>query len=287
MHNNICFTPCVSRKAKPRAVDQFEFNRANLFQFITSRMASSVEVLFTPAEYRLLRERDLSHTTCVVFDILRATSTIVTALAAGAEGVVPVCEIKEALAWRKGYPNALLAGERGGLRITDPTGYFDFGNSPREFTAARVQGKIIVTTTTNGTRALMACADAEEIIVGSFLNLRATTNYLTSKSRQNICLVCAGTGEAAALEDTLAAGAMCDLLKSAAPANHLQDSAAIARSTFLQSRNDLPDALRESSNARRLLGLPELQEDVGFCLRTDTLDLVAVCDANEIVRRLH
>jgi len=252
-------------------------------------MACEIEVLFTPAEFRVLSERDLSRTTCVVFDILRATSTIVTALAAGAQGVLPVSEISEALDWRRRRPDVLLAGERSGFRIdTALTGgiEFELGNSPREFTAARVSGKLIVTTTTNGTRAFRACVGAAEIVVASFLNLSATARYLTSRHSEHICLVCAGTGAAVALEDTLAAGALCEQLTSTELATELQDSARVARSAFLQARPHLTDAIGQACNARRLLRLPDLHDDVGFCLHLDALDLVAVSDAHGVVRRL-
>src|ERR1043165_3076032 len=116
----------------------------------------TIEVLFTPAEFETLRTRDLSETTCVVFDVLRATSSMVTALANGAEAIMPVEEISEALAIKADDPSVLLAGERHGVRIEGTLSggvRFDFGNSPREFTADKVRGKRIVTTTTNGTRA--------------------------------------------------------------------------------------------------------------------------------------
>ena len=144
-------------------------------------MATRIEVLFTPVEFRGLSTRDLSRTTCVVFDVLRATSTIVTALAAGAAGVVAMGEIAEALAWRSRRPDVLLAGEREGLRIgATLTGGvdFDLGNSPREFTTAVVAEKLIVMTTTNGTRALRACAGAAGLLAGSFLNLAATVEFI-------------------------------------------------------------------------------------------------------------
>lgn len=251
-------------------------------------MAAEVEVLFSPAEFRTLPGRDLSQTTCVVFDILRATSTMVTALAAGALGIRPVAEINEALDCRRRQPEVLLAGERNGVRIGAAlTGgvEFDLGNSPREFTAARVAGKTIVSTTTNGTRAWRACAGAEELMVGSFLNLHATALYLADRPRKKICLVCAGTGEAAALEDILAAGALCEELKSIQPATELQDAATIARSAFLQARENLADAIGEARNARRLLRLPELRDDVEFCLKLNTLSLVAAGDADGVLRR--
>lgn len=253
-------------------------------------MACLVEVCFTPAEFRTLCERDLSRTTCVVFDVLRATSTIVTALAAGARGVLPVSEISEALAWRARQPEVLLAGERDGLRIGGVlTGgvEFDFGNSPREFLPAVVAGKLIVTTTTNGTRALRACAGAEEIMVGSFLNLSATIRHLTHRTREHIYLVCAGTGENAALEDTLAAGAVCEGLASVvAMTARLEDSARIARGTFLHARDQFADTLGEARNARRLLRLPELRDDVEFCVRQDVFDFAAASDADGWLRRL-
>src|SRR5215831_257960 len=107
----------------------------------------SVEVLFTPAEFETLRTRDLSNTTCVVFDVLRATSSMVTALANGAEAIMPVSEIAEALEIKRKDPDVLLAGERDGVRIEAAlTGGvpFDLGNSPREFTKEKVAGKKIV-----------------------------------------------------------------------------------------------------------------------------------------------
>src|SRR6266508_6551746 len=118
---------------------------------ILSNMGCNIEVLFTPAEFRALPQRDLANTVCVVFDILRATSTIVTALANGAAAFIPVEEISEALTRRRQRPDALLAGERDGLRIGAAlTGgvEFDLGNSPREFTREKVAGKTIIATTT-------------------------------------------------------------------------------------------------------------------------------------------
>jgi len=252
-------------------------------------MGCQVEVLFTPIEFRALRDRDLTHATCVVFDVLRATSTIVTALAAGASGVQPVCEIAEAITLRHAQPEVLLAGERDGLRIGAAlTGgiEFDFGNSPREFTAEKVCGKTIAITTTNGTCALRACAGAGKVLIASFLNLTATAEFLRRENSEHICIVCAGTGEDAALEDTLAAGALCDALKLSDADSEIEDSALIARGAFLEARCDLAHAIGEARNARRLLSQAELRDDVEFCLRVDALPVVATNDANGIIRRL-
>src|ERR1019366_1376956 len=144
-------------------------------------MTTTLEVLFAPTEFALLNQRDLRQTVCVVFDVLRATSTMVPALANGATAIAPAAEIAEALAIRQRQPEILLAGERDGIRIegrlTGGLG-FDLGNSPREFTAAKVGGKTVAMTTTNGTRALRACARAAVVLVGSFLNLRATAELI-------------------------------------------------------------------------------------------------------------
>ena len=128
---------------------------------------------------------------------------------------MPCATIEEAVAARKADPNLLLAGERGGQRITAAVSGsldFDLGNSPREMTADIVSGKRLATTTTNGTRALQACRGAERVWLGSFLNLSALGQTIRKANPQRLLLVCAGTGEAAALEDALGAGALCDLL---------------------------------------------------------------------------
>jgi 2-phosphosulfolactate phosphatase len=241
----------------------------------------TLEVLFSPAEFAGLPQRDLSRTVCVVFDVLRATSTIVTALANGATAVIPAAEISEALAWREKLPGVLLAGERDGIRLSRAvTGgvEFDLGNSPREFTPDIVRGKTIVTTTTNGTRALRACAAAESVLAGSFLNLRATAQHLAGLNADNVLLVCSGTGETAALEDTLAAGALVNLID--ANQATLTDSARIARELFLRFENDLVGAIALSTNGSRLLANPTLREDVAFCLRRDVFDLMAEMTGN-------
>ena len=129
-------------------------------------MKAALEVTFAPAEFEALKGRDLSRTTCVVFDVLRATSTMALALSNGEEAIIPVAGIAEALRLREEQPAMLLAGERDGVRIPASLAGgvdFDLGNSPREFTRDKVQGKTIVMTTTNGTRALRACAGARRV----------------------------------------------------------------------------------------------------------------------------
>ncbi len=240
--------------------------------------AKSCEVLFSPAEFMALQKRDLSRAVCVVFDILRATTSMTFALANGAAAVLPVNDIPDALALRATFPEALLAGERHGLRIgAELTGgvEFDLGNSPREFTPAKVAGRKIIMTTTNGTRALRACAGAKQVFIGSFPNLTATATAVLASEPKQLFLVCAGTYEEAAYEDTLAAGAMADLVWDHFGESAMADSVAIARHIWLGAKADLAGAIRHSRNGRRLLAHPELHADVAICLDRDCAPIVA------------
>ena len=237
-----------------------------------------IHVILTPAELPGLRPGDLDATLCVVFDVLRATSAFVTALWYGAKQIIPVSEITEALAWRQKDPGVLLAGERDGVKIGPPlTGgvQFNLGNSPREFVPEIVRDRIIVSTTTNGTRALRACARAQVVLAGAFLNLAATARFLSQAAPAEILLVCAGTGAGVALEDVLAAGALAGLL-----GGDYSDSTEVAVRAFQSAKPDLPAVLGTSQNARRLLAIPELRPDVAFCAQRDVSKIVAAMGAD-------
>jgi 2-phosphosulfolactate phosphatase len=246
-----------------------------------------IETILTPAELPALAQRDLRATACVVFDVLRATSTFVTALHHGAKAIIPVSEIAEALEIRKSEVGSrkseliLFGGERNGVRISANGIDFDLGNSPREYTPERVRGKTIVSTTTNGTRALRACVGAKNILAASFLNLNATAEFLQQGKLENILIICAGTGENRADEDVLAAGALSELLTARGDARPtVSDSTEIARRAWLTAKPDLAAAICGSENARRLLAIPELREDVEFCSQRDIFPLVAKMEAD-------
>jgi len=250
---------------------------------------TSLEVLFTPAEFIALAQRDLSETVCVVFDVLRATSTMVTALAHGAQAMVPVSSIPEALACRERDPLVLLAGERNGLRIAAKlTGgvEFDLGNSPREFTPERVRGRTIVMTTTNGTRALQACRGAARVWVGAFLNLGAAAAALHRTQPRQVVIVCSGTLEQPAFEDVLAAGALCDLIWPAYSEGEWADSALLALEAYRHHADDLAAGLGSGRNGQRLLRQPELRDDVAFSAMPDRYGFVPALEADGAVRWL-
>lgn len=263
--------------------------RTNSLGKSRGEMIERLEVILGPAEFNALAARDLGATTCVVFDVLRATSSMLTAFNNGAGEIIPVVEIAEALAVKQQRPEVMLAGERHGLRITrELTGSidFDFGNSPRDFTPEKVRGKSIAWTTTNGTRALRACAKAEMILLGGLVNLRSVADVLEQVRPKQLVIVCAGTFEDSAFEDQFAAGALIDLLQRSVAKDGLSDSAHLVWHAFRHVFED--SALIASSlNARRLLAKPDLAADVPLCLQRDSLQLNASMMQDGSVRPMH
>ena len=200
---------------------------------------------------------------------------------------MPVADIAKALAMRRQQPDVLLAGERNGVKIeADLTGgvAFDLGNSPREFQRQVVDSKTIVMTTTNGTRALLACAHAKLVMVSSFLNLEATANSLKTEAPVPLLLICSGTFEQAAYEDALCAGALCDLLWGDCDQDCITDSALMARKLYCQQQQDLLAGISQSRNGRRLLSSPKLSDDLRCCLQRDSVDLVATMEHDGFLR---
>jgi 2-phosphosulfolactate phosphatase len=157
---------------------------------------------------RLVDPAELAHGAAIVIDLLRASTTICHALAAGAECVMPFVEIEETLAAanKLGRNNVLLGGERGGLLING----FDLGNSPAEYTPHVVRGRRILFTTTNGARALHHARQARHIYVGAAVNCRAVAAKF--RGQNDIHILCAGTAGEITREDILAAGALVEAI---------------------------------------------------------------------------
>ena len=228
-----------------------------------------VEIVLTPAEIARLPQQDLTAATCVVFDVLRATSTMLTALAHGARAIYPVRTVPEARELRLRLPDALLGGERHGLRLEG----FDLGNSPLEYTAERVAGRDIVMTTTNGTVALQACAGAATVHAGALLNLEALAARLGSppSTPEVLYLVCAGSGPRFALEDGLAAAALLSRLRTSPPSS---DAAQLLGALHQASGHDPLKFLQSSSNGHRLAEIG-LARDVEYCSQDSGCNVLA------------
>jgi len=221
---------------------------------------------------------------CVVIDVLRATTTILEALAAGAVSVAPCLTIEDARARHAefGPDAAVLGGERGGRPITG----FDLGNSPAEYTAARVSGRTVVLTTTNGTKALAHCRSASEILVAAFVNLSAVTERLRKVAPSlAVNIICAGTDGMITREDVLVAGAIVAGLNSADTL--LDDQALLARDAWLALVADrsvvelevrLTEAMRASRGGRNLIEIG-MASDIELAARVDRHAIVPAYDA--------
>lgn len=184
-----------------------------------SIMPQSLQVHLLPS---LIEPGSLQDGTAVIIDILRASSTIITALHHGALRVVPCGTPEEALRVKQHSTggSVLLGGERGGVRIAA----FDLGNSPAEYRPDVVTGKTVAFTTTNGTRALLTADSAHEILIGAFLNRQAIVKSLHREHRPTH-LICAGTDGVITGEDVLFAGAIVEALLQAAAQDPFVDSA--------------------------------------------------------------
>lgn len=200
----------------------------------------------------------------VVVDILRATSCMVTALAHGVKSIRPFANLEECKAMKAA--GWFTAGERNGEKVEG----FDFGNSPFEYIDVKLKGERIAFTTTNGTQAIARSQGAKEIVIGSFLNLTAVTDYLRTGT-DNILVVCAAWKGKVNLEDTLFAGALVENLK-----DHIEpdcDAPLAAQHLYNLAKNNLVDFLKNSSHVKRLNRL-NIHKDIEFCLTPDQYTIV-------------
>ncbi len=205
----------------------------------------------------------------VVIDVLRATTTMVHALAAGCTSILPCAELDEAHELADGLRvgRGLLGGERSGVK---PPG-FDLGNSPSEYTAERCRDCTLVLTTTNGTRALLRAAAAERVLVAALVNFSAVCEQLRDEARP-LHIVCAGTKGQVTLEDTLLAGAFVEFLAEAGVAR-LNDGARLAWDCFEHHGQCLLGAMQLSLGGTHLRGLG-YDDDIQAAAQVDRFALV-------------
>jgi 2-phosphosulfolactate phosphatase len=217
--------------------------------------------------------------TVLVIDVLRASTCIVTALANGCEAIVPVDSPHEARRRASALTNALIAGERRG----EPLQGFDLGNSPLEFSPARVGGRLVFLTTSNGTGALLAVRAAAAVGVAAFVNLSAAAAWAAAE-RRNVVVACAGERGARSLEDEVCAGLLVERLLAAAPAATAGPEAEEAARHARPYGPDLGRLAQESKWARHLAARGRAR-DVAACLTLDAFALVPLyrADVDKVV----
>jgi 2-phosphosulfolactate phosphatase len=224
-----------------------------------------VEVILHPAELMDFAAGTHPGTVCVVFDVLRATSSMVTALAHGVGALLPVATLEDAFFERGRIPGALLGGERHGDRVEG----FDLGNSPAEY--CQHQGATSVMTTTNGTGAVQASRGADCVLIGALLNLEAVARFVAGRGAERLVAVCAGTGSDLALEDVWAAGALVGYFVDS-DRFEWSDSARCAHAVNA-SWPDAEAALRASANGRALLAKGR-DADIQWCAQLNRFGVV-------------
>ncbi|RPI00951.1 MAG: 2-phosphosulfolactate phosphatase [Calditrichaeota bacterium] len=218
-------------------------------------------------------DTDIVNTVAVVADVLRATSTIVTALYNGCKTVIPVKEIDEALAVAAELPSGqyILGGERQGKRIPG----FMAGNSPQDFDRVAVADKIVITTTTNGTRALVNCAAAEKVFVLSFLNLTAIAESIL-KLGNDVSMVAAGIYGDFSLEDSVCCGfLMNELLAQAHGEFELTEEAQRIAELARTYKGHADQLLLESPHGQYLCEIG-YASDLAICADINKCPVVAV-----------
>lgn len=208
----------------------------------------------------------------VVVDVLRATSTIVTAFMHGCKSIVPVAEVEEAFQLANGrMAGALIGGERGGLAVEG----FDLGNSPQEYTSTRVRGQTIILTTTNGSRAFRSLPEDTMGLVASFLNMGAATRYCLGQGR-DVVFIPSGREGGFSLEDTACAGAIVEMIrKQLRDTTHITDAALASEILYDHFRGKLVEMFQSSVHGRYLMEIG-VKADLEYCAQIDVTDVVPI-----------
>jgi 2-phosphosulfolactate phosphatase len=232
----------------------------------------SVEVCLSPGLFPDILAKD--DFVVVLVDILRATTTICTALANGAEAIIPVASHDEARRLKaRGF---LVASEKDGLQPD----FADFGNSALCFTRDVIGGKTLVYCTTNGTRALKIAEGAGSVVIGAFINISALTEWL-ARRQKDVVVLCSGWKNRFCLEDTLFAGALTRRLLETGVFHCDCDSARAALDLWSLAEGDVLDYIEKAAHRHRLKDLG-LDDVIPYSFECDRVTVVPVFDGKAI-----
>jgi 2-phosphosulfolactate phosphatase len=235
--------------------------------------------LYTSLSPALLHLYDLSNSVTVIIDVFRATSTIAAALHNGAKAIIPVDSVPRAIEISKNI-DCIAAGERDGMIAAG----LEHGNSPLEYHREFIENRILVLTTTNGTRLLHMALEknADTIISGSFPNLSAVCDFILSQ-KKNVILGCAGWKDRFNLEDTLFAGAVISRVKKEFSIHC--DSSLMAETMYNNYKDDLYGFAPNLTHYHRLVERFGLIEDIRYCLTPDVANVLPVFEQGQLVAR--
>ena len=236
-------------------------------------MLNTIEVCLTPAGF------DNSLTTgnriVVVNDVLRASTSIITAFHYGVEKIIPVADIEEARRYKdKGF---LVAAERSGVKLD----FADFGNSPFEFMNNGIKDKTLVYSSTNGTQAIEKAKKTGVVVLGAFINLKALSNWILHQNK-NVIIYCSGWKNTISLEDTLFAGALTEYLLEAQNYNTPFDSTQIALELWKGAKHRLSDFIKKATHYERLKKLNAI-DIMDYALTLNTTNAIPVLKENYLI----
>ena len=232
-----------------------------------------IEACFSPYLYPVYADTE---SIVVVVDVFRATSAICVAFHYGAEKIIPVATVEEALEYKK---QGMLAGaERNAVKLDG----FDFGNSPYDYMGSHVKGQTIALTTTNGTQAIEAARNAYKVVIGSFLNLDVLSEWLVKQNR-SVLLLCSGWKNKFNLEDALFAGALTGQLKEKNP-NYVLGDGCLAIKYLYQIGKERPTRFLNYSSHKDRFAKLSLKEDIRYCLNFNMAPVVPVLEGKFLVK---
>jgi 2-phosphosulfolactate phosphatase len=213
----------------------------------------------------------------IAVDVLRATSTIATVLAAGGEAVQVFSDLDQLIEVSEKWPSEkrLRAGERGGAKVAG----FELGNSPLDCTPELVQGRRLFISTTNGTRALQRVQDSPNLLAAALINRAAVVQFLLEKQPETVWIIGSGWEGSFSLEDTVCAGAIAHSLLQQTQLSPEElagnDEVISAIALYSQWQDNLLGLLHQASHGQRLLRL-DCHEDLKYCSQTDILDVLPI-----------
>jgi 2-phosphosulfolactate phosphatase len=235
-----------------------------------------IDVFFTIPQ---IREELLLKAEVILIDVLRATTTICHAMAAGCDSLIPVADLGEATSFVEvlDRKSLVLGGEKDGLKITE----FDLGNSPLEYTPNVVGGKTLVLLSSNGSRALTRMRHLDRVLIASFANLGTVVNGISAE--RDIVICCSGSADQFCLEDSVCAGMLINQLQQRFDSTTLElnDAARVGRILFEKYQNDLLTCFRESVHGRHLISIG-MDQDLEVCSRINSLDNLPVFSKDRI-----
>lgn len=214
-----------------------------------------------------IKKEKIENKTVVVIDMLRATSVITTAMNNGCKGVIPVLTVEDAAdIVRNSKEEFVLGGERNALKIEG----FHYSNSPLEYTRESIEGKTLVMTTSNGTKAITRCESANNILIGAMVNAKATAKKIVELNK-DVVIVNAGTGGEFSIDDFLCSGYIIDCVLNAVQTE--RSDIAVTSHYIYKNNEDIHSFIKYASHYKRIIELG-LEADLEYCCRKDIIDIV-------------